>query len=186
MVVSRVVSRVRRQLPPRTATARPRTAHRIRTPPPRRPGDPTPTLIAVNLVVVGAAIVRGDALLAAQRSYPAELAGLWELPGGRVEPGESEADALRRECAEELGAEIRVLGRVGPEVPLSASKVLRIHHAELVHGSSEPHAREHQRLRWLTPTQLSEVPWLPADEVLLPDLRALLMADDGELGAGRP
>ena len=66
-------------------------------------------------VVVGTAIVRDRAVLAQQRAYPAAAAGRWELPGGRVEPGESDVDAVRRECAEELGVDVRVgaAGRSG-------------------------------------------------------------------------
>jgi 8-oxo-dGTP diphosphatase len=123
-------------------------------------------------VIVGAAIVRGTTLLAQQRAWPADAAGKWELPGGRVEPGESEVDALRRECAEELDVEISVGERVGPDVGLPGGKVLRIFAAGLADG--EPRAVEHLELRWLTSDQLVSVPWLPADELLLPDLRALL------------
>ncbi|MDT7727969.1 MAG: 8-oxo-dGTP diphosphatase [Actinomycetota bacterium] len=116
--------------------------------------------------------MRGTTLLAQQRAWPADAAGKWELPGGRVEPGESEVDALRRECAEELDVEISVGERVGPDVGLPGGKVLRIFAAGLADG--EPRAVEHLELRWLTSDQLVSVPWLPADELLLPDLRALL------------
>jgi 8-oxo-dGTP diphosphatase len=123
-------------------------------------------------VIVGAAIVRGGTLLAQQRAWPVDAAGKWELPGGRVEPGESEVDALRRECVEELDVEISVGERIGPDVDLPGGKVLRIFAAGLADG--EPRAVEHLELRWLTADQLVSVPWLPADELLLPDLRALL------------
>jgi 8-oxo-dGTP diphosphatase len=126
----------------------------------------------VTVVIVGAAIVRGGTLLAQQRAWPVDAAGKWELPGGRVEPGESEVDALRRECVEELDVEISVGERVGPDVGLPGGKVLRIFAAGLAEG--EPRAVEHLELRWLTSDQLVSVPWLPADELLLPDLRALL------------
>ncbi len=69
-------------------------------------------------LVVAAAIVRAGAVLAARRTRPAALAGRWELPGGRVEPGESDPAALRRECREELGAEVVVRHRLGPDLPL--------------------------------------------------------------------
>ena len=124
------------------------------------------------VVIVGAAIVRGGTLLAQQRAWPVDAAGKWELPGGRVEPGESEVDALRRECVEELDVEISVGERIGPDVDLPGGKVLRIFAAGLADG--EPRAVEHLELRWLTADQLVSVPWLPADELLLPDLRALL------------
>lgn len=126
--------------------------------------------------VVGAAIVRDGALLAARRAYPAELAGLWELPGGRVEPGESDADAVRRECSEELGVEVLVGARVGADVVLPGGKVLRIYGATLADHTGEPVAIDHQELRWLGTEELATVRWLPADRILLPELRELLGA----------
>lgn len=125
-------------------------------------------------VIVGTAIVRGRALLAQQRSYPAEVAGLWELPGGRVEPGESDVDAVVRECQEELGVEVIVGAPVGPDVALPKGKLLRIYRASLVDPAAEPHPHDHAALRWLRAGQLGSVDWLPADRVLLPALRQLL------------
>lgn len=125
-------------------------------------------------VVVGAAIVRAGTLLAAQRAYPHDLAGLWELPGGRVEPDESDEAALIRECREELAVEVTIGARIGPDVPLSPTKVLRIYVATLVDGSAEPVALEHRSLRWLAPRELATLEWLPADRILVPDLDALL------------
>lgn len=125
-------------------------------------------------VVVGAAIVRDRTLLAQQRSYPASAAGRWELPGGRVEPGESDVDAVARECAEELGVTVRVGAPVGPDVALPKGNVLRIHRAELTDPAAVPYPYDHQAVRWLTAGRLGSVEWLPADRVLLPALRALL------------
>lgn len=123
-------------------------------------------------VVVGTAIVRDGAVLAQQRAYPADAAGLWELPGGRVEPGESDEDAVRRECREELGVEVAVGDAVGPDVALPGGKLLRIYRASLSDGVPHPH--DHAALRWLTAGQLGSVPWLPADRVLIPALRQAL------------
>lgn len=123
-------------------------------------------------VVVGAAIVRDGRLLAQQRSYPESHAGQWELPGGRVEPGEKPSDALVRECVEELGVSVSVGEQVGPDVPLKKDVVLRIHAATLAGG--EPEALEHNAVRWLTADELPDVDWLPADRVLVPSLQALL------------
>jgi 8-oxo-dGTP diphosphatase len=128
----------------------------------------------VTRVVVGAAIVRAGRLLAQRRATPSELAGRWELPGGQVEPGESELDALRRECREELGARITVTGRVGPDLPLSVSSTLRIYAAALESGSPEPDAVEHAELRWVGAAELSALDWLDADRALLPELAELL------------
>ena len=130
-------------------------------------------------VVVGTAIVRGRCLLAQQRSYPADAAGLWELPGGRVEPGESDVDAVVRECAEELGVQVVAGEPVGPDVALPNGMLLRIYRAVLVDEDARPHPHDHADLRWLPVGQLGSVPGLPADRVLLPALRRLLRAAGG-------
>ncbi|TDQ04156.1 (deoxy)nucleoside triphosphate pyrophosphohydrolase [Labedaea rhizosphaerae] len=124
-------------------------------------------------VVVATAIIQDEEVLAQQRAFPPETAGRWELPGGRVEPGESEVDAVRRECREELGVDVEPGGAFGPDVVLAGGKyLLRSYRAGLVDG--EPKPREHQAVRWLTDGTLGAVDWLPADRVLLPELRALL------------
>lgn len=114
-------------------------------------------------VIVAAAIVVADPprVLAARRSYPPELAGLWELPGGKVHVGESDLDALVRECREELGVEVRPTQRLGGDVAISAAAVLRVWWAELLDG--EPSALEHSELRWLTRDEIDDVAWLPSD-----------------------
>lgn len=132
------------------------------------------SLVAVDeLLIVGAAIVCHGRVLAQRRAYPPESAGFWELPGGRVEPAESEVDAVRRECLEELGVDVRVGPRVGADVSL-AHGVLRIFAAELVCQHARASPREHAELRWLDAPSLSTVDWLPADWVLLPNLAVLL------------
>src|SRR5262245_11474698 len=100
-------------------------------------------------VVVGAAIVEDGRLLAAQRAEPPALMGGWEVPGGKVDPGESDHEALVRECREELGVEIVVGERVGGEWALPNGYVLRIWLATIARGVPHPH--EHLALRWLAP-----------------------------------
>ncbi|HEY0699012.1 MAG TPA: (deoxy)nucleoside triphosphate pyrophosphohydrolase, partial [Micromonospora sp.] len=113
-------------------------------------------------VVVGAAIIRTGRVLACARSRPAELAGMWEFPGGKVEPGEDEVAALVRECAEELAVEVEIGVRVGGDVRMAHGRsVLRVYVARLLAG--EPVALEHAELRWLAADQLDSVAWLPAD-----------------------
>jgi 8-oxo-dGTP diphosphatase len=125
--------------------------------------------VVLIVVVVGAAIIRAGRLLAAQRAEPPRLAGGWELPGGKVDPGESDEDALVRECHEELGVKIRLGVRIGGDWPLSdEGSVLRVWTAEIAEG--EPAALEHLALRWLGPAELYEVGWLPGD---LPVVEAL-------------
>ncbi len=123
-------------------------------------------------VVVGAAIVRDGLLLAQQRSYPPEAAGKWELPGGRVEPGETDHAAVIRECDEELGVTVTPGARIGPDVPLRSDLLLRAYAATLVAGDPTP--TDHQAIRWLAADDLGTVDWLPADRVLLPALHPLL------------
>jgi 8-oxo-dGTP diphosphatase len=124
-------------------------------------------------VVVATAVVRDGLLLIAQRTRPPALAGRWELPGGRVEPGESEPDAVVRECREELATQVRVTGRLGTDLPIDAG-VLRVHSAELAPGAPEPQALEHSAVRWVGPDELAEVDWVDADRAVVADLVALL------------
>jgi 8-oxo-dGTP diphosphatase len=141
-----------------------------------RPGGPVSGTEPVRRVVVGAAIVRDGRLLAQCRATPAELAGRWELPGGRVERGETDQAALRRECREELGALITVSGRLGGDVPLpgSSGSVLRIYAATVSNDSPEPRAVEHAGLRWVSGAELPGLNWLDADRILVPELARLL------------
>jgi 8-oxo-dGTP diphosphatase len=117
------------------------------------------------LVVVEAAIVRGERLLAARRSAPRAVAGGWEFPGGKVEPGESDADALVRECREELGVKIGVGALLGTAA--QDGFLLRVYRAALLAGEPRP-LQDHDELRWLAADEVADVPWLAADVPLLP------------------
>ncbi|WP_221347641.1 (deoxy)nucleoside triphosphate pyrophosphohydrolase [Streptomyces beigongshangae] len=117
-----------------------------------------------RIVVVGAAVLDDGRLLAARRSAPAELAGRWELPGGKVEPGESSERALVRELREELGVRAEVVGRVPGEFALRAPYVLHVWTARLAAGSAAPRPlQDHDALRWLAPDGLWDVDWLDED-----------------------
>ncbi|WP_399929112.1 (deoxy)nucleoside triphosphate pyrophosphohydrolase [Streptomyces kanamyceticus] len=113
-------------------------------------------------IVVGAALYDDGRLLAARRSAPPELAGGWELPGGKVEPGERCEDALVRELREELGVEAEVVERVPGQWPLAKGYVLRVWTARLLSGVAEP-LQDHDELCWLAPDQVWSVDWLTAD-----------------------
>ncbi|MCW2664191.1 MAG: (deoxy)nucleoside triphosphate pyrophosphohydrolase [Mycobacterium sp.] len=126
-------------------------------------------------IVVAAAVISGSRVLVAQRVRPPELAGRWELPGGKVAPGETEQDALARELAEELGlgtGDIAVGDRLGADIPLNGMMTLRAYRVRLLGG--EPHPRDHRALRWVTAGELPDVDWVPADRGWLPDLTRAL------------
>ena len=113
--------------------------------------------------------VDGVRVLAARRVAPPELAGRWELPGGKVEPGERQEEAAVREVAEELGCAIEVTGRLEGRSALAGDLELVAVTARLVGGDPVP--REHDAVRWLRADQLDEVDWVEADRVFLPALR---------------
>ncbi|MFG2076693.1 8-oxo-dGTP diphosphatase [Nonomuraea maritima] len=128
------------------------------------------------VVVVAAVIVAsGERVLAAQRADPPALAGGWEFPGGKVDPGESEEAALVRECVEELGVQIAVGERVGDDWPLAEGYLMRVYLCSLVSGT--PQAREHLALRWLGPGEYYSVDWLGADLPVMKTVENLLLRD---------
>ena len=125
-------------------------------------------------IVVGAAIVRGGRVLAARRTSPPEAAGRWELPGGKVEPGESPEAALVREIAEELGCAIAVTGWLDGEAPIGSAYVLRVATARLVEGAAEPVPHEHDQVRWVGPAELDALDWLEPDRPFLERIRGVI------------
>lgn len=125
--------------------------------------------------VVGAALLRADPprVLSCRRTSPPRLAGRWEFPGGKVDPGESDREALARELREELGVRAEVGDRLGPEVDIAGTAVLRVYLARLV-DEGEPQLLDHDAHRWLTADELDEVPWIEVDRPVVEALRPLL------------
>ena len=123
-------------------------------------------------VVAAGAVLDDGRLLVARRTWPAEHAGSWELPGGGVDPGETAGQAVARELVEELELEVAVGEQVGSDVPLADGRVLRAHLARLVGGAAE--LREHSELRWVGRRELAGLDLLDADRGWVPDLAPLL------------
>lgn len=121
--------------------------------------------------MVAGAILDGGRVLAARRGPGRAHAGLWELPGGKVEPGESDAQALARELMEELGIEVSVGACIGTST-WEGRLVLVAYACHVVVG--EPVRTEHTELRWVPAASLGELSWAPADVPLLEPLAACL------------
>ena len=119
-----------------------------------------------KVIKVVAGVIRdGSRLLACQRPAGKALAGGWEFPGGKLETGESCAQALERELAEELALDVTVLDEMYQLQTVTADgKRLELHFLRaLKNPGSEPFAREQQQFRWLEADELAAVAWLETD-----------------------
>ena len=129
------------------------------------------------LLVAACALVDTDGrVLLAQRPEGKQLAGLWEFPGGKVEPGETPEQCIIRELHEEIGIET--------DIPCLAPLTFASHSYDDFHllmplfvcrrfrGIAQP--REGQALKWVRPKQMRDYPMPPADAPLIPFLIDLL------------
>ena len=122
-----------------------------------------------QIEVVAAIIQREGAYFATQRGY-GEFEGMWEFPGGKIEPGESREVALKREIQEELGVDIvieKFLCTTNYDYP---SFHLTMHCYLCSIETGEIELREHMSARWLTAETLDSVDWIPADKEVIDKL----------------
>ena len=122
-----------------------------------------------RIEVVAALIIKEGRLFATQRGY-GTWKDWWEFPGGKIEPGESREDALRREILEELSCSIEI-GELLDTIEWDYPEFHLTMHCYLCTLDGEaPHLNEHEAARWLAADELLSVRWLPADYGLLPKL----------------
>lgn len=131
-----------------------------------------------RVAVVGAALVRTGAdgvrrVLVSRRTDPPHLAGFWEFPGGKVDSGETDAEALVRELREELLLDTAVEDRLGDDLLIGDTAVLRVYLARVL-SDGEPALVDHDAHRWLAAHELDDVAWIPVDRPLVDLLRVVL------------
>lgn len=127
-----------------------------------------------RIEVVAAIIHKDGRILATQRGY-GEFKDKWEFPGGKMEAGESQEEALRREIREELDAEIDVgelLYTVEYDYP-EFHLTMHCYLCSVVSGALV--LKEHEAARWLSYPELATVDWLPADYVILPVISSSIL-----------
>ncbi|MBQ3147857.1 MAG: (deoxy)nucleoside triphosphate pyrophosphohydrolase [Alistipes sp.] len=125
-----------------------------------------------HIEVVAAIIQRDGAYFATQRGY-GEFEGMWEFPGGKIEPGESREIALKREIQEELGVDITIENLLCTTEYDYPSFHLTMHCYLCSIASGDIELREHKSALWLTSDRLDEVAWLPADKEVIDKLKSL-------------
>ena len=130
--------------------------------------------------VVAAIIIKDDKVLGAKRGY-GEYEGKWEFPGGKIEPGETKSQALKREIKEELNADINVLIEL-KRIECDYETFHLIMHTficslknKLELLKHDENHLEHSEIRWLDENNLDSVDWLPADLEVVKEYKKLVL-----------
>jgi mutator protein MutT len=126
------------------------------------------------IAVVGAVALRAGKCLVAKRGPGGSAAFRWEFPGGKVEPGETQPDALIREIREELDLQIQVGERIGSVRARASAAWIELSLWQVAIVSGTPVLRDHTEVRWVGPDELSELDFAAADRPLLRRVQQLL------------
>ena len=126
--------------------------------------------------VVAAIIEKDGLILLAQRPATADQPGMWEFPGGKVEAGETQPQALVRELHEELGIEALPLGYIASHQREVSGRMINLHAWHVPEYRGELTAHEHSQLAWVLPEQAFGYDLAPADIPLLEAFIALRAA----------
>jgi 8-oxo-dGTP diphosphatase len=126
-----------------------------------------------QIEVVAAIIHHDGAYFATQRGY-GEFEGMWEFPGGKIEPGESQETALKREIQEELGVDITIGELLCTTEYDYPTFHLTMHCYLCSVASGEIELREHKSAQWLTAETLDTIEWLPADKDVIDKLKTFI------------
>ena len=138
----------------------------------RRAGKPDDHAISTaSIVVVAAVVEEHDAFLVTRRPEGVHLAGLWEFPGGKIDPSESHADALRREMREELDTDVDVRDLVFHTTHVYPERAIALFFYNCVLQQT-PRPLLGQEMRWVKRTELATLGFPPADAELIRMLTA--------------
>ena len=113
--------------------------------------------------VVGAVIIRGDRILACRRAPHKSAAGMWEFPGGKVEPTERPEHALSRELAEELGVTAHPIRLLHRETTRVADTMIDLACFETVISAEPIASSDHDKIRWVPMQELAQLEWAQPD-----------------------
>lgn len=129
------------------------------------------TIVYYVDVIVGAVIVQDGKVLCAKRASEDEFHGLWEIPGGAVEPGERHEFALIRICEEKLGVPVSVEKKFTSFRHDLGTQVLNYVYYEVTIDSGVPQSMGYNGLAWIPFDALQEQDFVPADQMVIPALR---------------
>ncbi|RLA44482.1 MAG: 8-oxo-dGTP diphosphatase MutT [Gammaproteobacteria bacterium] len=126
------------------------------------------------IIVTAAIIQKQNCIFAARRAVGDHLEGLWEFPGGKLEPGESPEACLARELTEEFGIETEVGKYLGESVFDYGEKIIKLLAYQVTHVNGEFQLNDHDEMRWLARAEIYDVDWAPADIPLLETALSLI------------